>query len=214
MFLDTSKTDFDPYQGTALIAPVTIKTESEPLKLSVTFLQAADIDAFLALQNIIRPTLRQEHHLKERNAADLRQHLGERMPLIGVETKDGKLVGQCLLAFLKNHDAVKNLNGYPISTQEMPVTAVAQSVCVHPDYQGKGISKLLLNTVFETAAKNGMTQIISAISNDNPESIGSFESRGYTAFACGYDPVKGYQKTYFRRLIGCDAACPRVALNA
>lgn len=195
----TQNIDPDPYQGgSALIVPF---APVKPIKLTTTFLQAADIDAFLALQEKIRPTLTKPYHLKVRGEDDLKRHFWERMPAIGVKKEDGSLAAFGLVTFLKNEDAVRNLAGYPIKEWQKATTAVAQTVCVDPSLKGRGLSRSILDQVFSSAAQNGMTQIISAIADDNDASIAAFESCGYEPFHHGKDPVKGYDKTYFRRTI-------------
>ncbi len=190
--------DPDPYQSHSLfICSPQLRTQ---------FLDASDIHAFMALQEKIRPTLLKPHHLKERNLGDLHDHLSDRMPIFGTKTMDGKLVGFGLLTFLKNQESGKNLSGYPVADWQRATTAVAQTVCSDPDFKRKGISSDLLDSIFQTAAQNGMTRIISAIADDNRPSIAAFESAGYSVFARGIDPKLHYPKTFYQCRIGCNAA--------
>ena len=203
MFNAYAKIDPDPDQGTSPLEAVSTKKPANPLKISTLYLQAADIGSFLRVQESVRPTLLKPYHLKERTAEDVEAHFGERMPLIGAraytsEMKHGTLVAGCLLSFLKNHEAVKNLDGYPVTEEMMPVTAVVQSLCVNPAYAGNKISQLVLSAATSAAQQNGMTNLISAIADDNPASIKAFREAGYEAFARGTDPKQGYAKTYYR----------------
>ncbi|MFA5592535.1 MAG: GNAT family N-acetyltransferase [Micavibrio sp.] len=198
----------DSFSQHAPAHPAGIHTPQAPcaavkpaLKLTVAFLGAADIPAFIALQQSIRAALEKDYHIKPRTAADLKHHFGERMPLIGVKDETGALAGGCLISFLKNHDAVKNITGYPIGDHEKSVTAIAQSVCVAPALRGNGIAGLLLDAAHYVAEQNNMTQIISAIADDNLQSSKAFKAAGYSAFAHGFDPHKAYAKTYYRLLI-------------
>ena len=209
--------DPDPDQrGYAAIIPFAQKQTAAPLKISAEFLKASDIDAFVEIQNRVRPLLLKPYHLKERSAEDIRAHLSERMPLIGARTYTDKLdpgsvVAGCLLSFLKNHDeentAIKNLKGYPVTKAEYPVTAIVQSLCVDPAYEGRGLSRLVLEAARFSAQQHGMTQVISAIADDNPASIKAFTKAGYEAFHRGKDPDKAYDKTFYRlALPRCNAA--------
>lgn len=204
--------DPDPHQREdARVIPFILSKTDKATKLSAEFLGAADIDAFIAIQNKIRPSLLQPHHLKERSPEDIMAHLAERMPLIGAraytsELDPGSVVAGCLLSFLKNHDdentAIKNVNGYPVDKAEYPVTAIVQSLCVDPAFERRGLSQMVLEAARYSAQQNGMTQIISAIAADNKGSIGTFEKAGYKPFAHGVDPEKGYGKSFYRLLIG------------
>lgn len=198
--------DPDPYQGSGPVLVQTSKPAFKPSDLSTLYLQAADIGAFLKLQEQVRPTLAKPYHLKPRTAEDLKIHFAERQPAIGVKAPNGALAGFGLVTFLKNEDAVQNLAGYPITDAERATMAVAQTVCVDPAMKGMGISRSILESVFSTAAQNGMTQIVSAIADDNKASIGAFTAAGYKAFAHGTDPKQGYAKTFYRKTIGCNAA--------
>lgn len=203
--------DPDPHQRDyARVIPFIQTKTDKTTKLSAEFLCAADIDAFIAIQNKIRPSLLQPHHLKERSAEDIQMHLAERMPLVGAraytsELDPGSVVAGCLLSFLKNHDeentAIKNINGYPVDKAEYPVTAIVQSLCVDPAFERRGLSQMVLEAARYSAQQNGITQIISAIASDNKGSIGTFEKAGYKLFAYGTDPEKGYEKSYYRLCI-------------
>jgi len=207
MYANTPSYDTDdPYQGLLPVIAHDPRPIVNPLKLSTAFLQAVDIDAFMELQEKVRPTLKKSYHLKPRDPEGLLRHFGERMPAIGVKTEDGALAAFALVTFLKNHDAAQNLAGYPIAKADRCTMAVTQTLCVDPALKGRGLSRMVLDAVFSIAAQNGMTQIVSAIADDNYASIRAFESAGYKAFARGFDPNHGYQKTYFRKIIGCDAA--------
>ena len=199
--------DPDPDQGGSLSYLLTKKPVANPLKISPLYFQVADVDAFLRIQDKVRPHLLKPYHLKERTAEDIHEHLGERMPIIGAraytnELDPGTPVAGCLLSFLKNHDsgstAIKNLNGYPITNPEKPVTAIVQSLCVDPAYAGNKIASIILDTAKQCAQQHGITQIISAIADDNTPSIKAFKAAGYDAFGHGTDPVIGYEKTYYR----------------
>jgi RimJ/RimL family protein N-acetyltransferase len=204
--------DSDPDQRDyAHVIPFVQTKIEKPIKLSAEFLGAADIDAFIAIQNKIRPFLLQPHHLKERSPEDIQAHLAERMPLIGAraytnELQPGSVVAGCLLSFLKNHDeentAIKNVNGYPVDKAEYPITAIVQSLCVDPAFERRGLSQMVLEAARFSAQQHGMTQIISAIADDNRGSICTFEKAGYKLFAHGADPEKGYDKSFYRLCIG------------
>ena len=198
--------DPDPYQSAYPVLVQTPKPTFKPSALSALYLQATDIGAFLRLQDKIRPKLEKPYHLKPRTRGDLEIHFAERQPAIGVKTPEGALAGFGLVTFLNNEEAVRNLAGYPITDAERATMAVAQTVCVDPAMKGLGISRSILDAVFQTAAQNGMTQIVSAIASDNAPSIGAFTSAGYKAFAHGTDPKQGYAKTFYRKTIECNAA--------
>lgn len=198
--------DPDPYQGAYPVLVQTPKSAFKPSALSALYLQATDIGAFMRLQDKIRPTLEKPYHLKPRTPDDLKVHFAERQPAIGVKAPNGALAGFSLVTFLKNEEAVQNLAGYPITDMERATMAVAQTLCVDPSMKGRGISRSILDAVFQTAAQNGMTQIVSAIADDNAPSIGAFTSAGYKAFAHGTDPKQGYAKTFYRKAIECNAA--------
>ena len=209
---DYVEIDPDPHQrGYARVIPFVQTKTDKTFRLTAEFLGAADLDAFIAIQNKIRPSLIQPHHLKERSPEDIQAHLSERMPLIGArayttELDHGSVVAGCLLSFLKNHDeentAIRNVNGYPVDKAEYPVTAIVQSLCVDPAFERRGLSQMVLEAARFSAQQNGMTQIISAIADDNKGSIGTFEKAGYKPFAHGKDPEKGYDKSFYRLLIG------------
>lgn len=202
MFNANAKIDPDPYPGAPVYYPAAPKPPASPLRISTLYWQAADIADFLRVQNNVRPTLLKPYHLKERRESDIRAHLDERMPLIGARAHTSKFdpgtpVAACLLSFLKNHEAIKNLAGYPDMGDKRDVTAIVQSLCVDPAYSGMGISQGILHSAANTAQQNGMTRVISAIADDNPASIKAFKAAGYEVFARGVDPKQGYTKTFY-----------------
>ncbi len=206
MTLVTQKSNPDPYPG---IFPA-IKDGSKHIhqseKLTAVFLKATDIDAFLDLQNRVRPTLERKYHLKDRDGNDLETHFATGHAAIGIKTSQGRLVAQCILAFA-GKDGVKNLDGYPIADNAKSYTAVVQSVCVDPAFQGQGLSGRLLRKALMTAAGQRCTELVSAIADDNLASKAAFEKAGYKPYDSGKDTVNGYRKTYFKRSVfGCDAA--------
>ncbi|PZQ47374.1 MAG: hypothetical protein DI551_03515 [Micavibrio aeruginosavorus] len=187
---------------------------SKPAPYKTAFLNASDIPAFLALQNKVWKALPDDkkHHLKKRTAEDLQHHLDERMPLIGVKDSKGKLVAQCLLAFPKNEDAVKNLQGYPIIRDTLSVTAVVQSLCTDPEHAGKGLSGEILDVAKYVAANTGHVQIVAKVADDNKGSQKSFTKNDFEIASNGYDPAKKYPVSYFRHSIfGCGASQSVVA---
>ena len=203
MFNANQQRTEDPPQGGTLFAPSAQKPVARPLEISTLYLQATNIGEFLRVQELVRQTLVQPYHLKERTEKDIRAHIDERMPLIGARAHTsrhdfGTPVAGCLLSFMKNHDAIKNLSGYPDMNDSRDVTAIVQSLCVDPAYAGRKISQTVLDVAACTAEQNGMTRIVSAIADDNIASIKSFEKAGYTPFAQGIDPKQGYAKTFYR----------------
>ncbi len=207
----------EPPQGT--FAPLSFTAQTSLLRISPVFLQATDIPTFLDVQARLRPHLTSPYHLKERDEKDLLTHLSERMPLIGAKIDDGSdyggdVVGGCLLSLLKNEEGLKHITGYPVDHFQKPTTAVVQSLCIDPTHRGRKIAQTILDAAFATAAEKGMTQILSAIADDNAASIKTFTEAGYTPIAHGYDSIKGYAKTFYRLRIGCAAAATGVALKA
>lgn len=203
MFNAAQQRTEDPPQGGALFAPAAQKPVAGLLRISTLYLQAANIGEFLRVQENVRPTLIKPYHMKERTENDIVAHLDERMPLIGARAHTTKFdwgtpVAGCLLSFLKNHEFIKNLAGYPDMGNTRDVTAIVQSLCVDPAYAGLGISQTVLSAAASTAEQNGMTRVISAIADDNEASIGTFKKAGYTPFAQGIDPKQGYAKTFYQ----------------
>ena len=198
------KIDPDPYQG----------------GFTVSLLTHEDIPAFLAIQDACREVLPDDlkHHLKERTFEDLVHHLDSGMPLIGVKTDNGILAGQILMSFPTNQ-AAKNLDGYPIRTGQENVTAIVQSVAIHPDFRGPlyGLSKILHDRVLELAQEYQQTRLIAKVSDTNPASQKSFMNNGFTEAAKGEDPVKHYKVTFFAKDVslganGCGAASATLVL--
>ena len=196
MFKDTYKFDDpDPYQGGAPSLSASFTKQN----YTVQFLGPDDIPAFLKLQDKVLKSLpdEQKHFLKPRSEEDLVDHMGARMPVIGVKDNDGKLVAQCIIAYPRHADAVKNLEGYPINGAA-PVTAIVQSLSVDPSHAGKGLSRMILDTAKDVAAQAGLTQILSKVADANASSSRSFMNSAFEKAAAGLDPKKGYPVTYWQ----------------
>lgn len=216
MFLDTanytSKLDFYQDSGIpaapAFVAPVVIKPT-----LSSSFLQVSDIGAFWGIQERVKPTLQQDYHLKEKDELAMAYHFDRMMTGVGVkmyendQDEKGILMGGCLLSYMGKEDGLKKLSGYPIKTSAESTTLVVHTLCVDPAYAKRGISSLVLQAAFCVAAEKKMTQIVSAVADDNEASIRTFKRAGYKPFAQGIDKKLGYAKTFYQLpVFGCDAA--------
>ncbi len=202
--------DPDPYQGTC---PITEPEET----FTPVLLDESDIPAFCALQQKVWNALpdHQKHFLKLRTEEDLKAHLDSRMPIIGVKDKNGNLVAQALVSYPLYAEAVKNLEGYPISGSE-PVTAIVQSLAVSPEHGGKKLSQMVLDVAKDMALMSGHVQILAKVADDNPASISSFLKSRFTAASHGNDPKLGYAVTYWKYNIyqGCGAASTALALTS
>ncbi len=213
MFLDThtQKIDQDPHQGGAPAA--VIPSFKKAQDFHVVTLGYDDIPAFVSLQKVVRDTLAEDkkHHLKERTAEDLKTHLDAGMPLIGVKDGKGALVAQVLTSFADNA-AAKNINRYPLQGKEK-TTLIIQSLAVHPEFEGLGLSKKMHAKIVSVAAENGKSELMAKVADDNPKSQNSFVKNHFTVAAQGTDPAKGYDVTYFAKTLnGCSAAQPKVAM--
>jgi len=203
--------DPDPYQG---IYPVLESKET----FMPTILSEEDIPAFLALQKKVRDALlplNQQHFLKERNKADLKIHLDNRMPIIGVKNRFGDLVAQALVSYPFYAEAVKNLGGYPLNGYEA-TTAIVQSLAVDPDHSGKKLSQMILETAKDMALMSGHVQILAKVADDNRGSAKSFLNSAFRAVSHGKDLNEKYAVTYWKYSIyqGCSAASATLALGA
>lgn len=159
------------------------------------------IPEFIDVQKLIFKSLSidKQHHMKVRNADDLKTHLSAPMPIIGiVDTfNNNKLVAQGLVSYARFTQMVKNLEGYPIFGEQVHTTAVIQALGIHPDYTGLGLSQTVLDTAKDLAGMAGMVQLIGKVADDNPPSHKAFVKNSFTIAATGFDPVKGYPVSYF-----------------
>jgi hypothetical protein len=188
--------DPDPYQGGAPAASKLIKNT-----FYICPLTESDIPAFLTLQKTVRDALPddQKHYLKERTAEDLADHLRAGMPLLGIKTALGQLVGQALISFPDNK-AAKNIEGYPVHGLEGSV-ALVQSVAVHPNFRGKeyGLAAKLQGAIVETAQDYHRPVLMAKVADSNEKSQNSFLNSHFTVAAEGIDPAKGYGVKYFAK---------------
>jgi ribosomal protein S18 acetylase RimI-like enzyme len=177
-------------------------------KFKVEILNESDIPAFLALQQKVADTIPEDkkHHLKIRDENDLLTHMGHRMPIIGVKDEKGVLVGQCLLSYPCQEDAVKNLAGYPLN-ESKATTAIIQSLAVDPDFRGFKIADQILDGAKEVAGMSGRVLILAKVAQDNAPSTKTFMGAAFAKASEGLDPVKGYPVTYWQYNLyqGCDA---------
>jgi GNAT superfamily N-acetyltransferase len=200
----------DPYQG-VLPEPPTKTT------YSVTLLTEDDIPAFCELQQEVWNTLslNQKHFLKLRTEDDLKIHFENRMPVVGIKDQDGNLVAQALVSYPFYGDAVKNLEGYPLYGSEC-VTAIVQSLAVHPQHIKKGLSQTVLEAAKDMAVMSGHVKILAKVATDNVGSSKSFLNSQFQAASHGKDPKLGYPVTYWKHSLyqGCSAASATLALEA
>ena len=200
-------------------AAVAAKIDPDPYPYNggfkVSLLTINDIDAFLALQEKVRRTLADDvkHHLKGRTREDLIAHVNAGMPLFGIKTDDGQLVGQALVSF-PDHPAAKNYNGYPIYSEEKEKIALIQSVCIDPDFRGRDLPAMIHNHMTDIVPQYKRTVFLAKVADTNPASQKSFVNNGFNVAAKGLDPDKGYAATYFKKdvSVGCDAATQKLAL--
>ena len=86
-----------------------------------------------------------------------------------IKDENGKIVG---FGMLRSH------NPMPTFSHTAEVTYF-----VHPDYTGKGLGKMLLDSLEKDAVKKGITNILAHISSKNSSSIKFHEENGFTE--CG-----------------------------
>lgn len=202
--------DPDPYQG---VYPVTKPKEI----FTPLLLNESDIPAFCALQQKVWNVLplNQKHFLKLRTEEDLKTHLENRMPIIGIKDANGNLVAQALVSYPFYNEAVKNLEGYPLNGSEA-TTAIIQSLAVDPSKTRKGLAQMVLDVAKDMALMSGHVQILAKVATDNKGSAKSFLNSAFSAVSHGNDPKQGYPATYWKHSIyqGCSATSATLALKA
>ncbi len=131
------------------------------------YLTKDDIKGFADLQMVVLAALPEgkKHFLKPRSEKDLLAHFDDGMPIIGAKDENGKLVAGALMSY-PSRDAVMNIDDYPISNKH--TTAVIQSLMCHPDHEGKGLGKHIVQVAVDLAAQKGLGCVVAKVAQDNP----------------------------------------------
>lgn len=102
-------------------------------------------------------------------AFDMLLQMSNGYPTGSLRDPDGKIIG---FGMLRAH------NPMPAFSQTAEVTYF-----IHPDHTGKGLGKMLLDTLEKGAVEKGITTILASISSLNPDSIAFHRKNGF--IECG-----------------------------
>lgn len=102
-------------------------------------------------------------------AFDMFLKMSDGFPSGTIKDQNGKIVG---FGMLRSH------NPMPTFSQTAEVTYF-----IHPDHTGKGLGKMLLDSLEKGAIDKGITTILANISSNNPNSIRFHEKNGF--IECG-----------------------------
>lgn len=174
---------------------------ADPVAPQFRTLDLSDLDAFVALQEKICTHLGPEraHHLKPRTREHLLRHLAAGMDIPGVFVA-GRLAGQLVLADPARTDAVYHLEGYPLRDLG-GVPAVVQAVGIDPACRAQGYARGLLGYAQRLAAARGHDRLLAKVALDNAQSLACFTGAGFSRWASGVDPAKGYAVHYLGKTI-------------
>ncbi len=140
-----------------------------------------DARAILEIYNPVVLTSTATFDLVPRTLAEQREWLssraGARVALVAVDD-DGSVAGYSSLSPYRDRPAYS--------------TTVEDSVYVHEEHQGKGVGRLLLEALVETARSHGFHSMVARIVSDHEASIGLHA-------ACGFEVV-GREREVGRKL--------------
>jgi phosphinothricin acetyltransferase len=95
--------------------------------------------------------------------------MSDGFPTGTIKDQNGKIVG---FGMLRSHNPMATFS------QTAEVTYF-----IHPDHTGKGLGKMLLDSLEKGALEKGITNILANISSNNPNSIKFHEKNGF--IKCG-----------------------------
>lgn len=64
-----------------------------------------------------------------------------------------------------------------------PPTADIQTIAVHPECRGRGVARMLLSCLLETAEGTGCTEVLLEVAADNAPALALYESEGFEVIA-------------------------------
>lgn len=102
-------------------------------------------------------------------AFDMLLEMSNSLPTGSIKDQNGKIVGFGIL---------RAYNPMPTFSQTAEVTYF-----IHPDHTGKGLGKMLLDSLEKGAIEKGITNILADISSLNPNSIKFHQKNGF--IECG-----------------------------
>jgi phosphinothricin acetyltransferase len=136
--------------------------------VQVRLAQERDGEAIRAIYNLEVTTSTVTFDLVPRSEGDqrrwLRDHAGAHAALVAVDD-DGSVVGFGSLSPYRDRPAYR--------------TTVEDSVYVHRDHQGRGVGRLVLTALLETATASGFHAVMARIVGGHEASIGLHASLGF-----------------------------------
>ena len=102
-------------------------------------------------------------------ARDLSRHV-----TFGIKDQQGQVIG----AVVVDQHQSESYNGLPWADQSGAPSCIHR-LAVHPEYQGKGIGKLLLQFAEERASEQGATSMRLDVYSANPGAVRMYEKAGY-----------------------------------
>ena len=129
---------------------------------SVTYkiLTAADYDELYALWNQVEQTKRALNPVDD-SREGITRYMKRNPATCFAALSDGKIVG----AILTGHDGRRG---------------IIHHLCVHPDFQRKGIAAALVSKAEEALKKEGINKIFGLVFKDNDKANSFWEKQGYS----------------------------------
>ena len=129
---------------------------------SVTYkiVTAADYDELYALWNQVEQTKRALNPVDD-SREGISRYIKRNPSTCFAALSDGKIVG----AILTGHDGRRG---------------IIHHLCVHPDFQRKGIAAILVSKAEEALKKEGINKIFGLVFKDNDKANSFWEKQGYS----------------------------------
>jgi ribosomal protein S18 acetylase RimI-like enzyme len=154
-------------------------------------LSAKNIDAILALQDIIFDSLSEQEQsfLLRKNEEFFEKHFAAGNIVLGV-VHNGQLVAQSVVVNPTAQNPKTGMVDMVLDAQPWQVTII-QGVVVHPAYQGNRLMSEMVDAWLAIAEKQGRTHAIAEVAVGNYYSWSIFMKEGLHIHSMGVDPADG-----------------------
>ena len=147
----------------------------------IEILTSDNIKDMLSLQDTVIAFLKryeQEHFIIERERAYFLRHVQSPSTIIGIRSDEGALIAQGIF----HHSERLNpdyIDGITLDSWKLcDKVSTLQGVLVHPDFQGKGLMRTLIDFWMSWAQENGYEHLLTRAEEHNTRSIHSFTKAG------------------------------------
>lgn len=146
-----------------------------------------DIDAILALQDVVMDDLSEEEqvYVVPKDRAFFEKHFAAGGLVLGVFC-EGRLVAQSVIVNPTKENPKTGMTDMPARLSPHKVTVI-QGVIVHPDLRGNRLMTVMVDAWLDIARRDGRCHAIAEVASENHFSWKVFMKEGLQLHSIGYD---------------------------